>query len=284
VEKIMASALQTPMEPRPTPLGPKGALRRPLQALLCDIYGTLFISGSGDLAIAGKRCAPGRGMDQLLARYQLDIAPENLIQSLFDAIGTAHRQARGKGIDVPEVRIDTIWSKLLPFKSSQKVRRFAMEFEMIMNPVWPMPGLGDLIYACRNNGIRLGIISNAQFFTPYLFEWFLGKNLQALGFDPDLVFYSYLHGRAKPSPYLYQLAVEKLNHIGIPVEQTAYIGNDMRNDIAPARKIGFQTVLFAGDGRSLRLREDDPACRNIDPDMRITRLVQLIPYVTTRNK
>jgi putative hydrolase of the HAD superfamily len=259
---------------------PKGALRRPLQALLCDIYGTLFISGSGDLTMAGKQPAPGRGMDQLLARYQLQMPSGELIQSLFRTIGAAHQQAKSKGIDVPEIEIDRIWSKLLPFTSSQKVRNFAMEFEMLMNPVWPMPGLGELIHTCRKNGIHLGIISNAQFFTPYLFEWFLGKDLQALGFDSHLTFFSYQHGRAKPSRYLYQSAVERLHHMGIPANQAAYIGNDMRNDIAPACKAGFQTVLFAGDARSLRLREGDRACQNIDPDLRVTRLDQLIPYVT----
>lgn len=272
--------LPAPMAPRPTGRAPKGTLDTPLQALLCDVYGTLFISGSGDLTLTQKPPALGRGMEQLLARYQLDNPPENLIQSLFDAIQTAHRQAKSNGVDVPEIQIDRIWSTLLPFTSLQKVRTFAMEFEMIMNPVWPMPGLQDLIATCRNNGIRLGIISNAQFFTPYLFKWFLGADLQALGFDPQLIFYSYQHGRAKPSPYLYQLAVEKLHHIGISIHQTAYIGNDMRNDIAPARSVGFQTVLFAGDARSLRLREDDPACQRMDPDLQITQLDQLIPYIT----
>ncbi|MCL1812348.1 MAG: hypothetical protein FWG29_02365, partial [Treponema sp.] len=46
-----------------------------------------------------------------------------------------------------------------------------------------------------------------------------------------------------------------------------YIGNDMKNDITGAAGEGFTTALFAGDRRSLRLREDDPACAGKRPDM-----------------
>jgi putative hydrolase of the HAD superfamily len=49
----------------------------------------------------------------------------------------------------------------------------------------------------------------------------------------------------------------------------------MRNDILPAHRAGFQSILFAGDQRSLRLRQDDPSCRSIRPDAVITDLFQL---------
>ena len=48
----------------------------------------------------------------------------------------------------------------------------------------------------------------------------------------------------------------------------------MLNDILPARSAGFQTALFAGDRRSLRLRRDDPRCTNLKPDMILTDLFQ----------
>ena len=63
--------------------------------------------------------------------------------------------------------------------------------------------------------------------------------------------------------------------------QTAFIGNDMRNDIAPARQSGFQTILFAGDARSLRMRSDDTICREIEPDLQVTHLTQLVSQLPT---
>jgi putative hydrolase of the HAD superfamily len=68
--------------------------------------------------------------------------------------------------------------------------------------------------------------------------------------------------------------------MGIAGEQAAFIGNDMRNDIAPAHAAGLQTVLFAGDARSLRLRQDDPCCRDLQPDLRITHLNQLASFIS----
>ena len=67
----------------------------------------------------------------------------------------------------------------------------------------------------------------------------------------------------------------------IAKEQTAFIGNDMRNDIAPARQSGFQTILFAGDARSLRMRSDDTICREIEPDLQVTHLTQLVSQLPT---
>jgi putative hydrolase of the HAD superfamily len=91
--------------------------------------------------------------------------------------------------------------------------------------------------------------------------------------------FSYRFGCAKPSTYLFQLAAEKLQNIEISVHDALYLGNDMLNDIYPAKKAGFQTALFAGDARSLRLREDDPRCRNLSPDIIITDLKQLLDHV-----
>jgi putative hydrolase of the HAD superfamily len=58
-------------------------------------------------------------------------------------------------------------------------------------------------------------------------------------------------------------------------EEVLYVGNDMRNDIMPATKVGFQGVLFAGDSRSLRLRQKDASCANLIPKATITELNQI---------
>jgi putative hydrolase of the HAD superfamily len=62
-------------------------------------------------------------------------------------------------------------------------------------------------------------------------------------------------------------------------DQVLYVGNDMRNDICPAAATGFHTALFAGDKRSLRLREDDRKCARTRPDIIITDLMQLLENI-----
>ena len=54
-----------------------------------------------------------------------------------------------------------------------------------------------------------------------------------------------------------------------------FIGNDMLKDIYAAKKAGFKTALFAGDQRSLRLRENKAEVKNVYPDIIITDLRQL---------
>lgn len=279
MDKAFVEPLISPMKPLPTALSPNGGLRSQVRCLLCDIYGTLFISGSGDISIARHKEKQIKKIDKLLSRYHLDMSPSILIQSLYASIRAEHHLAQREGVDHPEVQIDKVWSEILQFKEASMVRSFAVEFEMTMNPVWPMPGLNSLIHACRERGVHLGIISNAQFYTPYLFVWFLGHDLQTLGFDPRLTFFSYKYGRAKPSRFLFQLAADKLDQLGFSMDQVAYVGNDRRNDIAPAQDVGFQTILFAGDARSLRMRDDDTTCNQVDPDLIITHLDQLTSYL-----
>jgi len=268
-----------PLKPLPTKLSPEGQLRPPVRCLLCDIYGTLLISGSGDLNQTHQKTPPQQAIVELMARYGVGCTDTVLHRNLQAAIRETHCRAKAKGIDYPEVDIVKIWSQLLPSLAATEVRAFAVEYEMIMNPVWPMPGLVSLIKTCRNHDIRLGVISNAQFFTPLLFDWFLDADLQALGFDPQLIIFSYRYGRAKPSPLLFKMAADQLRMSGIDEHEVAFIGNDVRNDIAPSQQTGFQTILFAGDSRSLRLRTDDPGCNNVIPDLRITQLSQLASYL-----
>ncbi|MGD9368780.1 MAG: HAD family hydrolase [Desulfobacteraceae bacterium] len=279
INKDLVAPYITKLTPLPTKLSPEGRLRPPVRCLLCDIYGSLFISGSGDISVAQARSGNHDALDELLAKYDVKTPASKVLRRFYKEIEDEHQHSRAKGVAYPEVQIEKIWSRVLCIDSREKVRTFAVEFEMLVNPTWPMPGLDGLIKDCRRDGVRLGIISNAQFFTPMLFGWFLDADPPALGFDPRLTFFSYQYGCAKPSALLFQLAADKLRELDIPSHQVAYLGNDMRNDIYPARQIGFQTILFAGDARSLRMRKDDPLCKHITPDLRITHLNQLTRHL-----
>ena len=75
------------------------------------------------------------------------------------------------------------------------------------------------------------------------------------------------------------MADEKLGSKGIQPASVLFVGNDMLNDIYPAHAIGFQTALFAGDRRSLRLRTDDPRCAALRPELVLTDLGQLPQFL-----
>jgi putative hydrolase of the HAD superfamily len=268
------------MAPLPTTLTPGGNLCGEIQCILFDIYGTLFISGSGDISDSRKSLVPDQKLERLVQQYAIGKPARALVIELHAAIEFEHRRLKDAGIDYPEIKIDRIWQQILGFVDIEMVRKFAVEYELIVNPVCPMPGLENLLSACRRQNLAMGIISNAQFFTPLLFEWFLDDRIEGLGFDSELVFLSYRVGYAKPSAKLFKMAASAIEDKGFDTAATLFVGNDMLNDIYPADQLGFQTALFAGDARSLRLREDDSRCQNLSADLILTDLEQIVDHIT----
>ena len=268
-----------PLSPLPTSLNPSKKLKEKVKCILFDIYGTLFISGSGDISIARQQSRVTQNLKNLLDIYQIKKKPQIVLDDFFSAIDIEHKRLKKKGVDFPEVKIDRIWKRVLEIEELDAVRAFAVEFELIVNPVYPMPNLEKVLSDCKKSKILMGIISNAQFFTPYLFTWFLYLNPEDLGFKSDLIFYSYKSGHAKPSPIMFEAAAKNLRNIDIASHSVLYIGNDMLNDIYPAKMAGFKTALFAGDARSLRLRKNHPKCQNLSADIVITDLVQILDFV-----
>ena len=275
----MISEYITPVSPVPTSLASSGKVEEKIEGILFDVYGTLFISRSGDIGMAKKTSPQMEKLENLLQQYGIKKNPQSVLNRFYAAIENQHELLKKKGVDFPEVEIDQIWMRVLETDDIERVRAFAVTFELIANPVYPMPNLETMLSVCRDSNIVMGIISNAQFYTPYLFNWFLGSPPEDLGFHPDLILYSYKFGYAKPSTFMFQVAAERLKHMDMPLRSALYIGNDMLNDIYPAKQAGFKTALFAGDERSLRLRKNDPKCKDLFADLVITDLVQLLDYI-----
>ena len=127
----------------------------------------------------------------------------------------------------------------------------------------------------------MGIVSNAQFFTPLV----LAALLPELHFDPRLAVWSFAQREAKPSPRLFAAAAARMaRHWRLQPREIVMVGNDMRNDLLGARAAGLRTALFAGDARSLRLRRDDPRCTAVHPDLVLTHLSQLPPALRRHNR
>jgi putative hydrolase of the HAD superfamily len=274
-----------PLQPLETGERPRWTRLSEIEAVMFDIYGTLLISGSGDV---GGGDSHSRAMALAAALQTVGVSfrgsPEAALEVWDAEIEQRHREARLAGVDFPEVDILEVWHDALAgfaargwtSASDIDVAALAVEFEVRTNPVWPMPGMMRTLEALRAGGKTLGAISNAQFFTPEIFPALVGQTLDELGFARDLQFYSYQYGQAKPGVALYRLAVDALERRGVRPERVLYVGNDIRNDIAPAARCGFRTALFAGDLRSLRRRPDDPQCVGAVADVVVTQLCDLL--------
>jgi putative hydrolase of the HAD superfamily len=251
--------------------------RTPLEdihSVIFDIYGTLFISAAGDIGAGAG--TPLHGLDSLAGEYGL--SAEALGGYFREAVLQRHGELRGKTA-YPELRVEELWADFLHRHGGSHgidhARELALRYELAVNPVYPMPGAEETLAVLRRRSIRLGLVSNAQFFTPLLFEAFFNATVDALGFDPEMRIYSFERGEAKPSPNLFAPAARRLESLGLRPENALYVGNDMLNDVFAAAQAGFKTVLFAGDRRSLRLREGDSRVRGIMPDRVIRGLKDL---------
>ena len=286
--------LSRPLEPLPTEYAEKMSHLENIQAVLFDVYGTLFVSGSGDISLAALRNDAAVLSEALAAagfEGRLGEAAERGAQVFLKSIGDAHAKRRGEGVAHPEVQIRAIWQSVLQVLEGdglltepitfENVARLAVEYECRVNPVWPMPGAADILSSLHQRRKRLGTVSNAQFYTPLLFEVFFDKTLPELGFDLTLCAWSYQAREAKPSVGLFQEPLARLQREhSIAPENVLYVGNDMLNDILPASQLGCKTCLFAGDARSLRLREDDERCGSLAPDLIINDLSALVEAIT----
>ncbi|MEA3412964.1 MAG: HAD family hydrolase [Pseudomonadota bacterium] len=273
-----------PLAPRETALeirqGPVDGIR----AVLFDIYGTLLVSGSGDIGTVREDADTGAALTAMRSAgvipqgFDIETDADALLE---DTIRAHHTVARDRQIEFPEVNITKVWRDViaalgLPVAQEGQLRRVAVEHECLTNPVWPMPGLKASLSALSSTGRRLGIVSNAQFYTPLTIEALTGRAPDGLGFEPRLCAWSWAQGEAKPSTRLFRGILQVLDgQYGIAPEETLYVGNDMLKDIWPASVTGCRTALFAGDTRSLRLRVDDDRVRGIEPDLVVDDLRQI---------
>lgn len=279
LDKAILTRHIEPLEPLATGIAPQGAPAQEVRCILFDVYGTLFISASGDIGRVRPSVHRFEKLKQLLQQYGLQKNPATVMSDLACAIKEHHTEQHRRGIDCPEVVIEEIWQKILKTKQKAIAKKFALKWECIVNPVYPMPNAQAVLAACRVHKQLMGIISNAQFYTPYLFKCFFDSDLSDLGFDNDLIWFSYRCRHAKPSEFMFKAACRKLKERKIPAASVLYVGNDMLNDIYAAQQVGFQTALFAGDARSLRLRRDDSRCRRLKANLVITDLLQLLDHL-----
>jgi len=288
----------TPLLPIPTGVHAELPHLPSIKAVLFDIYGTLLISGSGEVGSSTQKPTEIPSLPRfhdVLSESGFTVIAD---PQLFDVkcnelyigyINSRHDDLKKLGIQYPEVDILSIWHRLLTHLLNgnyisgkitvDNLILTALLFELDANRTWTMPGTCELIRTLKNRGIMTGIVSNAQFYTPYIFETLIGSSLTEAGFSTRVMSWSYLNGYAKPSLEMFSSVIKFIQNSGITTTDVIYIGNDMLNDISTAAELGLRTVLFAGDQRSLRLRKENHQLQTCQPDAIITELRQLIRII-----
>ena len=286
-QRRQTGPVQAPQDARP-----QLTLLKGIRAVVFDIYGTLFSSGVGDISLATEEDR-NDALQQTLLENRIQLTDTGRAARLDHRLHEhirQHQSARKEdGIEYPEVEIRDVWRDFIvelkkngwtQDASHADSSALAIDYETRVNPTQPMPGLEEALAALRGRGLVMSIVSNAQFYTTLLFDAFLGQSLETLGLCQDCAVWSYRLLEANPSAELYRQSAARLyKQYNILPKEVLYVGNDMRNDIWPAQETGYKTALFAGDRLSLRRRQEDPRCCNVQPDLEITGLQQLTDCV-----
>ncbi len=295
IRKLLES--QTPLEPIPTGVKPDYHCDESIKAILLDVYGTLLISESGDLdetKISGENLKNALEAAGIKTHEGIYNVLDHLLSDFSYTVKVCHDAAKKNKVPYPEIDVLSVWKivliharrkGLVSYTDDADIVLMACVFEFLSNHVYPMPGLIETINELKDRNIPIGIVSNAQFYTPILMNYFLHNNIslkeKVKGFDKELVVFSYKFGKAKPDPSLFEELIPTLKwKYGLKPHEVLLVGNDMLKDIYSSKKVGFRTALYAGDKRSLRLREDQDQLNGLKPDFIITELKQLISIIT----
>jgi HAD superfamily hydrolase (TIGR01549 family) len=115
-------------------------------------------------------------------------------------------------------------------------------------PPEPAPGAKETLLQLRAHGLRLGIVSNLGYRPAPVMRRIL-DDAGLLGlFEPEAVVFSDEAGARKPSPAIFESALDALD--ARPAE-AAHVGDSKAYDVRPARLLGMTTVRYRA------LRDDD---------------------------
>ncbi|MGB7342776.1 MAG: HAD family hydrolase [Pirellulaceae bacterium] len=282
------------LEPIATDVQPELKVLPGVRAVIFDIYGTLVVSGSGDVGSANEKDPDKRDPSEQMADAfaAIGVFPPVLEiptygQRLRDIIHSANDARRNADCPHPEVDIVAIWRQMLVAvglhgfaNDTLRVVQLAAQYESRANPTWPMPGAKGLLSQLRESEMSMGIVSNAQQFTlPLVADLGDGSgpsgDLASVGFNLNLCFFSNRFRQSKPGPRLFDGLIRGLKRMSIQPSEAVYVGNDMLNDVYAASQAGLRTAWFAGDVRSCRPRSENPLCQTLKADVVLTQLTQL---------
>jgi putative hydrolase of the HAD superfamily len=259
-----------------------------VKAVVFDVYGTLVDywktgfddSGSkmAELLSAFEHTVQRFRMGEALERIDGNKPPHQTLRDFYHGlIGLSHEKSLKKGLAFPEVRIEQVWEIIIlmlkrhgygpsslqlgSIKEVAQCAAFYYNFHALGRGLYP--GVVEALKALRKSNLKLGIVSNAQFYTPIDLTLFVREQSRDTLddylelFDPDLTFFSYEYGVAKPNGLLFRKLYDALYELHILPAQTVYVGNDLSTDIGPAAEAGMLTAFFVGDDKTAFVRDLD---------------------------
>jgi FMN phosphatase YigB (HAD superfamily) len=145
------------------------------------------------------------------------------------------------------------------------------------------PGAAKALQHVKEAGLTQGLLADGQCFTALQLERGLkAEDASAILADlvpPQFRVLSCEVRARKPSARLFREMLSRLHAAGIATGEVLHIGNSLERDVAPARKLGLKTGLFAGDKHSLQGKAEQLQEPKTRPDVLLTELPQIAEVV-----
>jgi hypothetical protein len=224
-------------------------------------------------------------------------APSEYMLHLYRTELDVQRLAPSPGEKYPEMQSERLWEGLIKklFQKDYKFdagfygslnefsRKVAYFFHASLQGTAAYPGAAAALQAVADNGLVQTICADGQCFTAVQLQRGLDAEVGGLRLESviplELQVYSYEVRGKKPSERLFQAALDRLEKKGISPAEVLHVGSRVDKAVAPAKKLGLKTALFAGDRSSLAATPDqlkDPATR---PDVLLTDLGQIADVI-----
>ncbi len=243
-----------------------------LRAVVFDLGGTLlhYESATADLRELNKRGIVA--LYRYLSANGRTALPEatvlNAIMShLMEGWRVALASLRGSSVEAP-VRAALAELGITFSDDEWHVARRAF-YAPIQQAVEPRQEVRHTLQALKEQGIAIGLLSNT-FWAGDIHDEDLAR-FDLLDFLPTRL-YSCEIGRLKPHPEAFQMALAAL---GVEPNQAIYVGDRLKTDIEPARKVGLWGVLIKTPFREEPLED-------VMPDAVISDLSELVKLLERR--
>lgn len=298
--------LPWPAPPQPDPPRVKASIR-PLEgvrAVLWTVYGTLVAIPEGELKFeVSNELVMNVALDKTIHEFKMwgsmsrkPGQPAEYMREIYKKALAEQRLAPAPD-KYPEIRSETVWEGIIK-KLFQKEYQFdagfygslpdyakkvAYFFHASLQGTGCYENAAAALTGLAERGITQGLLSDGQVFTPVQLARGLARQDAALRLDdviaPAQRVLSYQHRARKPSDLLFESAVEAMGARGIDPAEILHIGSSVTRDIAPAKKWGMRTALFAGDRTSLAATPDQLKDPQYRPDALLTDLGQVAELV-----
>jgi hypothetical protein len=271
-----------------------------------NIYGTLLAVAGCDLVfVHPQKFIMDLALDKTVQEFKMwgsmsrkPGQPSEYMGQIYANVVAEQRMAPSPGEKYPELQADKVWDTILKklFQKDYKFdagffgslneycKKIAYFFHASLQGTACQEGAAQALEHVHSCGLVQGLIADAQCFTLVQLERGLKKQhcgtmFRALS-SADSWALSFEQKGRKPSERLFRHLLTAAGQKGIQPRQILHVGSRIVHDIAPAKKLGMRTALYAGDKESLQATGDQLKDAATRPDVLLTDLTQVREIVS----